>query len=420
MKNGRLRVLHTSDWHLGHVFSDRKRDDEFRAFLDWLAATIKSEQVDCLLVAGDIYDTSTPASRIQELYYEYLRLFQENGCRHIVITAGNHDPAILLQAPRALLRGSDIHVLGEPDMSAPENEVLVLRNGAGEPELLVCAVPFLRERHVRRSAPGESPEMKEEALLAGIIGHYAKVAEEARRRRDSLERRVPVIAMGHLFAGGERSARIGESERILYVGTLGQISCEAFDPVFDYVALGHLHISQQVDREGRIRYSGSPLAMNFGESGQRKSVLLIEFDRGGAGIAGIEELPVPQFRRFERIAGDWAAIESRINEMKDLVLDWPAWLEILYDGADNPGDLKARLEDLTAGTNLEVLRISDMRLKTDSPWQGGTNVAQLGELSPQDVFERCLLMENVPRERWNGLISAFNEICLQIREERSE
>ncbi len=112
MSNDHLRVLHTSDWHIGKFLVDKRRDEEFEFFFDWLAGTIRERNVDCLLVAGDVFDTCSPSSRMQRMYYRYLKIFMENGCRHIVVTAGNHDPAILLDAPRTILDDMDIHVLG--------------------------------------------------------------------------------------------------------------------------------------------------------------------------------------------------------------------------------------------------------------------------------------------------------------------
>lgn len=415
MRNGFLRILHTADWHLGQLLYEKKRDDEFEFFLSWLAETIRDRKVDCLLVAGDIFDTSTPSSHIQELYYRYLQLFREHGCRHIVVTAGNHDPAILLEAPAALLRGMGVHVLGVPDTASPEKEVLVLRDKAGEPELVVCAVPFLRDKYIRKGAPGESPQEKEANLHKSIAAHYADVAEKARALRAGRNGLLPVVAMGHLFADENGRALKGDAERNLYVvGTLGQVGCDIFDSIFDYVALGHLHVAQAVDERGRIRYSGSPLPVGLGEAGQQKSVCLVELQAEGPVI---ETLPIPPYRMIRRIEGGLKEIESALEEIAASAPQPAAWLDIAYTGEEYPGNMRERLEDIIAGRNAVILRIDDRRTK-NLALEAGDGVDVLAELEPGEVFEKCLAAHNVPESRWPDLIRAFNEVCAALHEEK--
>lgn len=416
MSNGHLRVLHTSDWHIGKFLVDKRRDEEFAFFFDWLAETIRERNVDCLLVAGDVFDTCSPSSRMQRMYYHYLKIFMENGCRHIVVTAGNHDPAILLDAPRTILDGMDIHVLGEPSVENPEFEVVVLRNRQGEAELVVCAVPFLREKYVRKSAPGESMQMKEANLLQGIYEHYAGVAEEARRVCRSLTSPLPVIAMGHLFAGEESRLRTGDSERQLYVGTLGRVGCEIFDGIFDYVALGHLHQAQMVDEAGRVWYSGSPMPLAFDEAGRQKSVCLVEFD---GKVPRVEIVPVPPCRHLERIEGDWEEIEKKLNALAGKDLRPTPWVEIVYNGVNYAGNLRERLTEFAEGKPFEILATKDLRVRNALLGQMDFEET-LEELGPEEVFERCLVKKNVPEEHWPDLMGAFREVCAMLQEENDE
>jgi exonuclease SbcD len=102
-----MKILHTSDWHLGRTLYGKKRYKEFAAFLDWLAQTIEEEKVDALLVAGDVFDISTPNNRAQELYYRFLCTVANSCCRHVVVIAGNHDSPSFLDAPKALLQGTE-------------------------------------------------------------------------------------------------------------------------------------------------------------------------------------------------------------------------------------------------------------------------------------------------------------------------
>lgn len=274
-----LTILHTSDWHLGRRLYGRMRYEEFEAFLSWLQETISAQKVDVLIVAGDIFDTMTPSNRAQALYYEFLGKVSKLCCEHIVIVAGNHDSPTFLDAPSKVLKFLNIHVIGTAcdDLN---DEVLVLDAIDGTPHCIIAAVPYLRDRDVRGSHAGESADSKDANVIKGIRAHYDEVASIAKARQAHLsnahQRHIPIIATGHLFAAGSKTTE-DDGVRDLYVGSLGQISADMFDDGFDYVALGHLHVPQRVGGCEHIRYSGSPIAMGFGEAKQQKQVLLVEF-----------------------------------------------------------------------------------------------------------------------------------------------
>lgn len=274
-----LTILHTSDWHLGRRLYGRMRYEEFEAFLSWLQETISAQKVDVLIVAGDIFDTMTPSNRAQALYYEFLGKVSKLCCEHIVIVAGNHDSPTFLDAPSKVLKFLNVHVIGTAcdDLN---DEVLVLDAIDGTPHCIIAAVPYLRDRDVRGSHAGESADSKDTNVIKGIRAHYDEVASIAKARQEHLsdahQRHIPIIATGHLFAAGSKTTE-DDGVRDLYVGSLGQISADMFDECFDYVALGHLHVPQRVGGCEHIRYSGSPIAMGFGEAKQQKQVLLVEF-----------------------------------------------------------------------------------------------------------------------------------------------
>lgn len=274
-----LTILHTSDWHLGRRLYGRRRYDEFAAFLHWLTDTISTQKVDVLIVAGDIFDTMTPSNRAQALYYEFLGTVSKSCCQHIVIVAGNHDSPTFLDAPSQLLKFLNVHVIGTAceDVS---DEVLILHDSSNLPSCIIAAVPYLRDRDVRSSRAGQSMDSKDASVINGICAHYDAVADVAKAHQQDiinrLARHIPIIATGHLFAAGG-STTADDGVRELYVGNLGKISAEMFSPYFDYVALGHLHVPQRVGGHEHIRYSGSPLAMGFGEARQQKQVLLVQF-----------------------------------------------------------------------------------------------------------------------------------------------
>ncbi|WP_419605784.1 exonuclease subunit SbcD, partial [Thiolapillus sp.] len=221
-----MKVLHTSDWHIGRSLYGRKRYEEFEAFLTWLAETIQENSIDALLVAGDVFDTSAPSNRAQELYYRFLCRVAASSCRHVVVIAGNHDSPSFLNAPKELLKALDVHVVGSSTESL-EDEVLVLRNQQGVPELIVCAVPYLRDRDIRVAEASERIKDKERKLIDGIRTHYAAVAALAEQKREELGVNIPIVAMGHLFTAGGRTVD-GDVVRELYVGSLAHVTAGIF------------------------------------------------------------------------------------------------------------------------------------------------------------------------------------------------
>lgn len=404
-----MRVLHTSDWHIGRTLYGKKRYEEFEAFLTWLVETIQQNEIDALLVAGDVFDTSAPSNRAQELYYRFLCRVAASSCRHVVVVAGNHDSPSFLNAPKELLKALDVHVVGS-SAESPEDEVLVLRNGQDVPELIVCAVPYLRDRDIRVAEAGESIEDKERKLIEGIRNHYSTVAALAEQRRKELGVDIPIIGTGHLFTASGKTVE-GDGVRKLYVGSLAHVTAGIFPACFNYVALGHLHVPQKVNGSEIIRYSGSPLPMGFGEAKQQKSICQIEFHSTNASVQLID---VPIFQKLERVKGDWDGISSRILELS--AMDSQGWLEVIYEGDEVIGDLRERLDAVISGTQMEILRIKNNRII-------GRVLAQIHEeetlddLNVNDVFERCLAVHDVPEDQRPELLRAYQETVSSLYED---
>ncbi|MNV12392.1 Nuclease SbcCD subunit D [compost metagenome] len=404
-----MRVLHTSDWHIGRTLYGRKRYEEFEAFLTWLAETIQQNEIDALLVAGDVFDTSAPSNRAQALYYRFLCRVAASSCRHVVVVAGNHDSPSFLNAPKELLKALDVHVVGSSTESL-EDEVLVLRNEQDAPELIVCAVPYLRDRDIRVAEAGESVEDKERKLIDGIRTHYAAVAALAEQKREELGVDIPIVGTGHLFTAGGQTVD-GDGVRELYVGTLAHVTAGIFPANFDYLALGHLHVPQKVNGSETIRYSGSPLPMGFGEAKQQKSVCQVEFHSTSASVQLVD---VPMFQKLERVKGDWDGISSRILELS--ATDSQGWLEVIYDGIEVIGDLRERLEEAISGTQMEILRIKNTRI-IDRALGQIHEEETLDDLNVNDVFERCLAVHEVPEGQRPELLRAYQETVSSLYED---
>ena len=411
--NKPLRILHTSDWHLGRTLYGRRRYHEFAAFLEWLAQTIEENEVDALLLAGDVFDSPNPSARAQSLYYRFLgRIANAADCGHVVVIAGNHDSPSLLSAPGDILKALDIHVVGKVSEDG-RDEVLILRDRDQSPQLIVAAVPYPRDRDLRDSAAGESAEDKERKLVEAVGGHYHRVGTLAEESRAAETGRPPMIAMGHLFAAGGRTVE-GDGVRNLYIGSLGQMPAAIFPECFDYVALGHLHQPQMVAGLESIRYSGAPLAMSFSEAGRGKSVTMIDFQDGQMKITQLE---VPVFQRLERVCGDWTAIRGALMKLVEAGAE--AWVEVEYSGEEIMGDLRQRLADMTAGTSIDILRVRNNRIAAKA-LESADIEETLHGLDEEEVFRRCLSAHQVPMEQQAELISAYSELLKSISESGDE
>ena len=397
-----LRILHTSDWHLGASLYGKKRYDESEAFLAWLAKLIHDKAISVLLISGDVFDTTTPSNRAQELYYRFLcSVAKEDRC-HIVITAGNHDSPSFLEAPKTLLSVLNIHVISAPS-DCLDDEILLLRDREGKPEALILAVPYLRDRDIRTSEAGEQLEEKEEKIREGIRAHYAALTRLALKKRDDLGVPIPLIAMGHLFTQGGQTVE-GDGGRDLYVGKLAHVSASLFSNEIAYVALGHLHIPQMIPANQPVVYSGSPLPMGFNEAKQEKSLSLLEWD--GTRLS-IQTHPIPQWQELCAIKGDLPHILTVLEEQKQKKST--AWLEITYQGKDVLPNLRETISAALDGTAMEVLQIKNARL-FERYLESMHDGEDLQQLSPRDVFLRCLDAHKITEEQRPLLLAAYQEM----------
>ncbi len=403
---GAYRILHTADWHIGKMLHARKRYEEFEAFLDWLSDTIQRAEVDALLMAGDVFDTGTPSNRSQELYYKFLCRVAGSACRHIVVVAGNHDSPSFLDAPRELLKVLRVHVVGSIT-DRVEDEVIVLDDAEGKPAMVVCAVPYLRDRDIRTVAAGESVEDKERNLVQGIREHYLAVGNAAVKTREQLDPSVPIVGMGHLFTAGGKA---GDGVRELYVGSLAHVEAGIFPDCFDYLALGHLHVPQVVGGQETLRYSGSPIPMGFGEAGQQKSVCLVDFTVGKPAVQLVE---IPTFQRLRSVRGNWEEIDTALRTLRSEGV--PVWLEVIYTGESVIPDLRERLDEALQGTDLECLRSSNNRI-VERVLGAMEEGEALEDLDEHQVFERLLSKHEVPDEQRTELRRTYQEVVLALKE----
>ncbi len=395
-----MKILHTSDWHLGQSFMGRSRREEHSAFLAWLHETIVAHEIDLLLVSGDIFDTGTPPNYALELYYNFIRSLQHTSCRQLIVTAGNHDSVATLKAPRELLKAFRTEVV-----TGEEEEPVVVPVYVEEKlSAVVCAVPFLREGFVRRSLWGESVSQKELQLQEGIENFYRMAYERAKTLSGGGE--IPIVAMGHLTTIGGQS---GESEREIYVGGSLQISPRFFAEHFDYTALGHLHKSQRMG-EG-VYYSGSPIPLSFSEANGTKRVHIVTFE---GREPRVERVEIPLFRALVSLRGKPEEIIEKLGS----ITEKDSWIEVHVD-AENPYEANKVIRETAEEMELTLLAV---RLERTEAALRADDVAALSldELTPLEVFEKRMEMENIEDEALHEvLIERFKEVVLKVQDDEN-
>ncbi len=404
-----MRLLHTSDWHLGARLHGQSRSAEFEKLMDWMLDVIRDNRVDALVVSGDIFDSSVPGSGNQALYYRFLASLVPTCCRNVVVVAGNHDSPSLLSASGDLLRLLNIHVVGTaPDN--PEDAVITLHDAAGSPMAVVAAVPYLREGDVRLGQAGEDAEMKADRFAAGIAGYYDRACTHlARVRQDAVAlaggRNVPAIVTGHLYVIGNQ---MSETEHRLYVGDLGGVDRGIFPDWVDYVALGHLHRPQHVGERQDCRYSGSPLKLGFDAAGQNKFVYLVDFPDTPGAIPEVTHIQVPVWQKLGSVRGtSWDEIQAALTALT--AAGESIWVDVHYDGDRDLADLSGLVHEVVDDTCVSALRIHDHQRKS-AVMLARTPDETLENLEPSEVFRRRLDASNVAPDDRTVLVGMFDEV----------
>ncbi|MGK8438127.1 exonuclease subunit SbcD [Ectopseudomonas hydrolytica] len=397
-----MRILHTSDWHLGQHFMGKTRQAEHQAFCAWLLEQVRSQAVDVLLIAGDVFDTGAPPSYAREQYYRLVVELRDAGCA-LVVLGGNHDSPAMLGESRSLLAQLGTQVVPGVGVDLAE-QVRVLHDREGVPGAILCAVPFIRPRDVTASQAGQSAQDKQQSLQQAIAEHYRALHELAQRKRDKLGLALPIIATGHLTTVG---ASASESVREIYVGSLEAFPTSAFPPA-DYIALGHIHRPQKVGGLEHIRYSGSPIALSFDEARQQKEVLLLTF--GDGSLQSIIPLPVPVFQPMASLRGSLKELAGAIAEQAAQgTPERPVWLEVQVSSDDYLSDLQSRINALCEGLPVEVLRIRRER-GTASASLASEARETLDELSVEDVFSRRLQQETLDEDDSRRLQDLYRQV----------
>ena len=410
---GVFRVLHTADWHLGKLLGDRPRVEEHRRFLAFLRERMTALSVNALVIAGDVFDSANPPQSAVAQYYDFLSARFGEGAGSVVVAAGNHDSPAHLEAPRQVLRALRVHVVGV--MPEVAEEVLLPLPSAQEPRLVVAAVPFLRDRDLRKGEAGQDSAEIQRELARGLKHRYAELAAAARPWR---QRGLPVLATGHLTVVG---AVTSDSEREIHIGGQGAVAADCFPEDFAYVALGHLHRAQRVGRCEHIRYAGSPIELSFSEAGHAKELRLLDFADGR--LVAQSALAIPRFRPLAQLTTTSAKLEADVRQFTPPAGALTAWVEVVVEDPPPGEPIYDRVQRLVEGRDFEVVRVVGRRSAPLAGMQApaGTGAEELGVLlgDPPGIFARRLADEpGLAEPDRETLAGAFREL-LALRDQQA-
>ena len=418
-----MRIIHTSDWHLGQYFYGKSRADEHQKFLNWLIEQVNKEQIDAIIVAGDIFDTTTPPSYAREIYFDFVAKLQTTDCQLIVL-AGNHDSVAMLSEAKSVLASLSTRVITHvtPIITADNNDstideqslnqqVFPLTDKADKTIAIICAVPFIRPRDVIKSTAGQSSQDKQQNLQQAICDHYNHLYEHAVRLSKRLTstsnsinvKKIPIIATGHLTAlGVSINDSKSDAVRDIYIGSLEAFPADNFPPA-DYIALGHIHRSQKVAKSNHIRYCGSPIALSFDEAKHPKKILIAEFASGD--LVNVSESIIPCFQPLYSLTASLEQLEELLQATSNQFAEYlstakivskdkntyKAWINIEVVDSQHVTDLSRRVSALVVDLPFEVLlvRRSKKIQQQDSVLLTNTQLS-LSELSSVDVFKSRL------------------------------
>ncbi len=408
-----MRIIHTSDWHLGQHFYGKSRAREHQQFLNWLIEQSQCESIDAIIVAGDIFDTGTPPSYAREMYFDFIAKLQLTKCQ-LVILAGNHDSVAMLSESQSVLQQLSTRVISAASDNIDE-QVFVLNSLKTKAQAVICAIPFIRPRDIVKSYAGQSASEKQQSLQQAITDHYQRLFEQAQilAKTESIKgERLPIIATGHLTTIG---ASPSESVRDIYIGTLEAFPASAF-PAADYVALGHIHRPQKVTKSEHIRYSGSPIALSFDEAKTQKSIAIAEFKNGE--LSNVELCDVPCFQALAMVKTDLEKLSENISAVVNAKEhgEENIWLDIEIESAEYLQDLTLRIEQIVETLPVEVLLVRRSK-KSRQQMPSHEKKVTLSELSVEEVFDARLALEQWQSDEQLKLKARLNSLYLDIAEQ---
>ncbi len=362
-----MKVLHTSDWHLGHVLYDFDRTEEQVFMMEQMEQMVVDLQPDAFLISGDVFNTSAPSASIQHKFADsILRMHIAKPDMNIIVTAGNHDSQSRHEIFRSLWETANVQMIGTLDIEHPENHIVKV----GEKGFVV-AVPYANERF----------------MPTDFFSHLEQYVAE----RNSFN--LPVILMAHTtVAGCDISGHQGANE--LTVGGIDSVGIDCFGSYFDYLALGHIHKPQNIS--AKARYCGTPMSVSFDEQFEH-SVTLVNLERHGD-LPILATLPVEEMRPLVTLpAHDPLPFEEACQLLHDFPDHERVYIRLNVKVEDFlPPNANVYAEDAARGKDVRFCYISVQRNPHTTRESGGMTVSELQTINPMDLARKYTTDKGLP------------------------
>lgn len=400
-----MKILHTADWHIGKKLYRYDLHEDFQLFSNWLAQFLEQHNVEVLLISGDIFDTANPSSESRKLFYQALLSFQQRNCT-VILTGGNHDSPAVLNAPKDLLSTMQIKVVGNLPESPSDFIFPLYEKEKDTPEVVVCAIPYLREADLRKANDADSYEDRLAIIQEGIETIFKKASAYCAKHYPT----IPKIGMGHLFTAG---VSLSDSEREIQLGNEAKFDAQRFSNFFNYLALGHIHKPQKINALFPAYYAGAPIPLSFSERKDEKRVLLIDTKKGFEP----ESITIPSFRKLIRISGTLEKIELKLS-----LLNEKSTLRNLLEIVLIEEHYSAAIEDSFNRLCSEFSHPDYEIVKTKIQWRdASSSLSQLypenndlENLSPSDVFSKIIENQEINDSDKKKLEHAFSILVEEV------
>lgn len=398
-----MKILHTSDWHIGKQLHKYDLAEDLNLFFDWLISCIKKKEIDVLLVSGDVFDQANPSQAAFKQYYDVLRRLVQLDCK-IIITGGNHDSAAVLNAPKELLNAFDITVIGGATEDIADMFITVEK---GSEKLVVAAVPFLKDRDIRKSVAGETYATKIEQIKAGLQTYFANINKHYTKYYSN----AFFVVMGHLFVQG---SAVSESERDIQIGNQAGVSAAMFQGIPNYVALGHIHKPQAISEEDYIHYCGSPVSLSFSEKEDQKQVNLITVRDNH--VFSMEIRLIPKQLNLLAFTGSLEEVQHQLTDYKEETA-LTSLAEVNVNEETESLQRRQAFETFINEQPNPRLQIVKSRLTFANKIRGASDAFAVGtdvaDVTPMQMFEKKLELQS-GLDNTEELKAAFRDILEEL------
>ncbi len=370
-----VKILHTSDWHLGKKLFRRSRIEEQRSFLNWLEQEVIDREINFLIIAGDIFDTPTPPNDALDLYFNFLESLSNKADVDIIIISGNHDSANFIQAPASILKKHNIHIKTRISTDTPQNHITITKD---DQTFCFKCIPYFRSYEIYPFIKDDQTKELEGADVKEALGQIAKWPSDLNKTNSSV---FKCIIAHHAF--GDFAAT--GSEHLVSVMGIENLKLNWLGEDFDYFALGHIHKTQKMSSTKDIYYSGSPIPMRFSER-QKKNVIEISVDKNSHTTELIE---VPSFKEIVQISSNEKEIQNILEEKlkaldENKVVDAYFEIKLALLGPNN--ELTNRLYEEVSSRGHHLLSLIPTYSSKDESIESAIDINQVSLTSLFDLY----------------------------------